>query len=68
VDTPAIILAIQEAVIRRIAVRIQLRQIVHEILSRKYPSVKELVEWLKVKALRSNPSTTKKKRERERSG
>jgi hypothetical protein len=36
-------------------------QIVRETLSQKNPSQKVLVEWLKVKALSSNPSTTKKK-------
>jgi hypothetical protein len=35
------------------------RQIVRETLSRKNPSQKGLVEWLKVKALSSNPSATK---------
>jgi hypothetical protein len=39
-----IILAIQEAEIRRITVQSQLRQIVGETLSRKYPSQKGLVE------------------------
>jgi hypothetical protein len=36
-------------------------QIVLETLTRKYPSQKELVEWLKVKALNSSPSTEKEK-------
>jgi hypothetical protein len=36
-------------------------QIVQEALSRKYPSQKGLVEWLKMKALSSSPSTEKKK-------
>jgi hypothetical protein len=35
------------------------RQIVLETLSQKYPSQKGLVEWLKVQALSSNPSTAK---------
>jgi hypothetical protein len=43
-----VILATQEADIRRITVRSQPRQIVLETLSRKYPSPKGLVEWLKV--------------------
>jgi hypothetical protein len=37
-----------------------LRQIVLETLSQKPITKKVLVEWLKVKALRSNPSTEKK--------
>jgi hypothetical protein len=37
-------------------------QIVRKTLSQKYPSQKGLTEWLKVKALRSSPSTTKKKK------
>jgi hypothetical protein len=57
-----VILATQEAEIRRIAKRFlsQPRQIDHENLSRKYPLQKGLVEWFKVKVLRSSPSTTKK--------
>jgi hypothetical protein len=47
------ILATQEAEIRRI---------VCETLSRKNPSQKRLAEWLKVKALSSSPSTTKKQK------
>jgi hypothetical protein len=43
-----VILATQEAEIRRIAVQSQSRQTVHETLSRKYPIQKGLVEWLKV--------------------
>jgi hypothetical protein len=43
-----VILATQEAEIRRIGVHSQLGQTVHETLSRKYPSQKGLVEWLKV--------------------
>jgi hypothetical protein len=53
-----VILATQEAEIRRITIGSQPRQIVHKILSQKYPSQKGLVEWLKVKALSSNPSNT----------
>jgi hypothetical protein len=55
-----VILATQEAEIRRIVVRSQPRQIVHETLSQKYPIQKGLVEWLKVYALSSSPGTTKK--------
>jgi hypothetical protein len=55
-----VILATPEAEIRRIKVQSQPGEIVHETLSRKYPSHKGLVEWLKVKALSSNPSTTKR--------
>jgi hypothetical protein len=52
-----VILATQEAEIRRITVRSQPGQIVQETLSQKHPSPKGLVEWLKVKALSSNPNT-----------
>jgi hypothetical protein len=56
------ILSIQEAEIRRIAVRSHLRQIIRETLSWKTLSQKiGLVEWLKVKALSSSPRTKKKK-------
>jgi hypothetical protein len=42
-------------------VRSQPRQIVYETLSRKKAFTKTgLVEWLKVKALSSSPSTAKK--------
>jgi hypothetical protein len=48
VFTP-IILATQEAEIRRITVLSQPRQIVHETLSQKKKKIKKgLVEWLKV--------------------
>jgi hypothetical protein len=53
------ILAIQEVEIRRITVRSQPRQD-HETLSRKHPSQKRLAEWLKVQALSSSLSITKK--------
>jgi hypothetical protein len=43
-----IILAIQEAEIRRIVIQSQPRQIVHENLSKKNHHKKGLVEWLKV--------------------
>jgi hypothetical protein len=43
-------------------VQSQLGQIVCETLSRKPFTKIGLVEWLKVKALSSSPSTTKKKR------
>jgi hypothetical protein len=43
-----VILATQEAEIRRIAVQSQPKQIVHETLSQKYITQKGLVEWLKV--------------------
>jgi hypothetical protein len=56
-----VILATQEAEIRRIAVPSQPRQTVHEALSQKTLYKKGLVEWLKMKALSSSPSTTKKK-------
>jgi hypothetical protein len=57
-----IILATQEAEIRRIEVGSQPRQIGRETLSQKYPSQKKLVEGLKVKALSLNISTAKKKK------
>jgi hypothetical protein len=43
-----VILATQEAEIRRITVQSQAGQIVHETLPRKSPHKKGLVEWLKV--------------------
>jgi hypothetical protein len=52
----------QEADIRRITVLGQPRQIVHQILSRKNPLQNEQMEWLKVLALSSSPSTTHTKR------
>jgi hypothetical protein len=61
-----VIVATQEAEIRRIPFQSQTRQIVCETLSQKYPSQKELVEWLKVKALSSNPRTKTKKKERKK--
>jgi hypothetical protein len=42
-----VILATQEAEIR-IAIQSQPQQIIPKTLSRKHPSQKELVEWLKV--------------------
>jgi hypothetical protein len=57
-----VILATQEAEIRRIAVWSQRRQIVRVTLCRKYPLQKGLVMWLKVKALNSSPGTAKKER------
>jgi hypothetical protein len=44
----SIILATQEAEIKKIAVWSQSRQIVHETLSWKIHHTKRLVEWLKV--------------------
>jgi hypothetical protein len=43
-----VILATQEAEIRRIVAQSQPRPIVHETLSQKKPSQKGLVEWLEV--------------------
>jgi hypothetical protein len=60
----SVILATQEAEIRRIMVRSQSKKIVHKTLSHKYLSQKGLAEWLKVKALSSSPSTAKKKKQR----
>jgi hypothetical protein len=56
-----LILATQEAEIRRIVVQSQPGEIVLKNLPQKYPSQKGLVEWLKVKALISSPSTAKNK-------
>jgi hypothetical protein len=56
-----VILATQEAEIRRIAVRSQPGQIVHKTLFPKTLHKKGLVEWLKVKVLTSSPSTGKKR-------
>jgi hypothetical protein len=59
-----VILATQEAEIRRIMVPSQPREIVLQTLSgKKNPSPKKgLVEWLKVQALNTNPRTAKKKK------
>jgi hypothetical protein len=49
--------------IRRIVVQSQLRQMVCQTLSQKKKNCKKgLVEWLRVKALSANPSTTKRKK------
>jgi hypothetical protein len=60
-----VILATQEAEIRRVAVQSQPRQIVYRTLSqkkkKKKKSQKGLVEWFKVKALSSSPSSAKTK-------
>jgi hypothetical protein len=55
-----IILATQEAEIRRIVVQSQPRQTVRETYLEKLFTKIGLVEWLKVKALSSSTSTTKK--------
>jgi hypothetical protein len=57
-----VILATQEAEIRRIAVQSQPGKIVGDPISKKPITKIGLVEWLKMKALSSNPSTTKKKK------
>jgi hypothetical protein len=57
----ACILAIQNAEIRRIAVPSQHRQIVARPFLKKPISKGRVVEWLKVKAPHSIPSTTKKR-------
>jgi hypothetical protein len=63
----SVILATQKAEIRRIVARSQPRQKVHKTLSRKKTFTKiGLVEWLKVKALSSSPSTAKKKKKEKR--
>jgi hypothetical protein len=57
-----IILATKEAEIKRIKVQSQPGQTVLKCLSRKKPITKKgLVDWLKVKALSSSPSTAKNK-------
>jgi hypothetical protein len=57
-----VILATQEAEIRKIVVRSQPGQTVLKTLSRKKSITKiGLVEWFKVKALSSNPRITKNK-------
>jgi hypothetical protein len=60
-----VILATQEAEIWRSMVQSQTRQIILETLSQKTLHKKKkkigLMEWLKVKALSSSPSTTKNK-------
>jgi hypothetical protein len=62
-----IILATQEAEIKKVSVQSQSGQTVQKTLSRKTLSQKiGLVEWLKLKALSSSPSTTKKEKKRER--
>jgi hypothetical protein len=59
-----VILATQEAEIRKSVVQSQpLASSSQDPISKK-PSQKGLVEWLKMKALSSNPSTTKNKRYR----
>jgi hypothetical protein len=54
-----IILATQEEEIRRITIQSHSGQIVFETLSQKTLHKKGLVQWLKVQALSSNPSTPK---------
>jgi hypothetical protein len=62
-----VILATQEAEIRRISVQSQPRQIVLESLTRKKKITKiRLVEWLKGKALSSNPQYSKKKKKKKK--
>jgi hypothetical protein len=57
-----VILATQEAEIRRIKVQSQPGQIVHKTLSQKKKNHKRgLVEWLKLWALSPNPELQKKK-------
>jgi hypothetical protein len=59
-----VILATQEAEIRRITVQSQAGQIVHETLSLKTHYKEGLVEWLKAQALSSSPSISKKKKKK----
>jgi hypothetical protein len=51
--------ATQETEIRRIKVRSQPGQIIHETILQQNSSQKLLVEWLKVKALSLRPTTAK---------
>jgi hypothetical protein len=60
----SVILATQEAEISRISVCRQHRKIVCKTLSQNNPAQKGLVEWFKVKALSSSPSTAKKRKEK----
>jgi hypothetical protein len=71
-----VILAIQEAEIRKITVRSQPWQIVQETLSQKKKKKKKTFTkqglvaqgwWLKVNVLSSNLNTTKKEKEKENS-
>jgi hypothetical protein len=62
----AVILATQEAEIRRITVGSQPRQVVHETLSRNPTQKIGLVEWLKVKALSSNLNYQREKNKRKK--
>jgi hypothetical protein len=58
----ALVLATQEAEIRKITVQIQPRQTSHETYLENIKHTKKgLVLWLKLKALSSSPSTEKKK-------
>jgi hypothetical protein len=69
VNRAPVILATQEAGIRRIATGSQPGQIVPETLSQKQSITKiGLVEWLKVEVLSSNTSTTKKKKKKKETG
>jgi hypothetical protein len=63
-----VILATQEAEIRRIVIEAKPGKIVHKTVTRKKKiHRKGLVEWLKVQALSSNPSTAKKKQTKKNS-
>jgi hypothetical protein len=61
----SVILATQEAEIRRIAVQSQpgQKKFARPCLEKPFTKI-GLVEWLKVKALSSSPSTAKKKKEK----
>jgi hypothetical protein len=58
-----VILATKEAEIRRITIQNQPGPIVHETLSQKTLQKVGLMEWVKVKALSSSPSTSKNKKD-----
>jgi hypothetical protein len=62
-----VILATQEAEIRRIVKSSQTNSSVRPYLKTPFTK-KGLVEWLKVKALNSSPSSEKKKKKLKRSG
>jgi hypothetical protein len=62
----SVILATQEAEIRRMTVRSQPRQISSQEPIQKEITQKGLVKWLKAQALSSSPSTTQKRKRKER--
>jgi hypothetical protein len=61
-----VILGTQEAEIGKIRVQSQPREKVHETYLKKPFTKVGLVEWLKEKALSSNPNTTKLKKKKKK--